>query len=381
MNRPILGITMGDPAGCGPEITVRALSDATVYQRCRPLVIGDIKCIRDALRVTNRSELKLHQVDRPSQGLYEFGTIDVLHLELVDWDRFSYGKVDPMCGNAAFQCVKKVIELAMAGEVDATVTNALNKEAMNLAGHHFNGHTEIYAHYTGTDKYTMMLAHDDLRVVHVSTHVSLRQACDLIKKERVLDVIRIAHKACLELGIAAPKVGVCGLNPHAGEDGMFGREEIEEIAPAIEQAKAEGIELPFLLIGQCFAVGFCKADTATKVCRFILTEKSVFADETGAHGKGFLDIFIVRRVISPEHRVATFILFPGTKHKAVLFAVGRRQHGISEGGKLSVIRDAVGFHLRCVFVESDIFPHRRNLFLNVCNFTAVFIREVLVGVA
>lgn len=182
MNRPILGITMGDPAGCGPEITVRALSDATVYQRCRPLVIGDIKCIRDALRVTNLSELKLHQVDRPSQGLYEFGTIDVLHMELVDWDRFSYGKVDPMCGNAAFQCVKKVIELAMAGEVDATVTNALNKEAMNLAGHHFNGHTEIYAHYTGTDKYTMMLAHDDLRVVHVSTHVSLRQACDLVKR-------------------------------------------------------------------------------------------------------------------------------------------------------------------------------------------------------
>ena len=116
MNRPILGITMGDPAGCGPEITVRALSDAAVYQRCRPLVIGDIKCIRDALRVTNHSELKLHQVDRPSQGLYEFGTIDVLHLELVDWDRFSYGKVDPMCGNAAFQCVKKVIELAMAGD-------------------------------------------------------------------------------------------------------------------------------------------------------------------------------------------------------------------------------------------------------------------------
>ena len=148
MNRPILGITMGDPAGCGPEITVRALSDASVYQRCRPLVVGDIKCIRDALRVTNHEELKLHQVEKPSQGLYEFGTIDVLHLELVDWDRFSYGKVDPMCGNAAFECVKKVIELAMAGEVDATVTNALNKEAMNLAGHHFNGHTEIYAHYT-----------------------------------------------------------------------------------------------------------------------------------------------------------------------------------------------------------------------------------------
>ena len=241
MNRPILGITMGDPAGCGPEITVRALSDATVYQRCRPLVIGDIKCIRDALRVTNHSELKLHQVDRPSQGLYEFGTIDVLHLELVDWDRFSYGKVDPMCGNAAFQCVKKVIELAMAGEVDANVTNALNKEAMNLAGHHFNGHTEIYAHYTGTDKYTMMLAHHDLRVVHVSTHVSLREACDRVKKERVLEVIEIANKACKDMGIENPRIAVAGLNPHCGENGLFGREEIEEITPAIEAAKAEGI--------------------------------------------------------------------------------------------------------------------------------------------
>lgn len=241
MNRPILGITMGDPAGCGPEITVKALADAAVYQRCRPLVVGDIQCIQDALRVTNHPELKLHQVEKPSDGLYEYGTIDVLHLDLINWDKFSYGKVDPMCGNAAFECVKKVIELAMAGEVDATVTNALNKEALNLAGHHFNGHTEIYAHYTGTDKYTMMLAHNDLRVVHVSTHVSLREACDRVKKDRVLDVIRIAHKACLELGIENPKVGVCGLNPHAGEDGMFGREEIEEITPAIEQAKREGI--------------------------------------------------------------------------------------------------------------------------------------------
>ena len=252
MNRPILGITMGDPAGCGPEITVRALSDAAVYQRCRPLVIGDIKCIRDALRVTNHSELKLHQVDRPSQGLYEFGTIDVLHLELVDWDRFSYGKVDPMCGNAAFQCVKKVIQLAMDGQLDATCTNALNKEAMNKAlefyhgensdGYtHFDGHTEIYAAYTHTKKYTMMLAHHDLRVVHVSTHVSLREACDRVKKDRVLEVIQIADKACRDMGIENPKVAVAGLNPHCGENGLFGTEELQEIKPAIEAARAAGI--------------------------------------------------------------------------------------------------------------------------------------------
>ncbi|MEG1290866.1 MAG: 4-hydroxythreonine-4-phosphate dehydrogenase PdxA, partial [Lachnospiraceae bacterium] len=155
-------------------------------------------------------------------------------------------------GNAAFQCVRKVIELALSGEVDATCTNALNKEAMNKAlefyqgeksdGHiHFDGHTEIYATYTNTTKYTMMLAHHDLRVVHVSTHVSLREACERVKKERVLEVIEIAYKACKDLGIQNPKIAVAGLNPHCGENGLFGREEIEEIKPAIASAKAQGI--------------------------------------------------------------------------------------------------------------------------------------------
>ena len=128
------------------------------------------------------------------------------------------------------------------GKVDATVTNPLNKEAMNLAGHHFSGHTEIYAHYTGTEHYTMMLAHKDLRVVHVSTHVSLREACDRVKKDRVLEVIRIADKACRDMGIAKPRIGVAGLNPHCGEGGLFGREEIDEIAPAIEAARIAGID-------------------------------------------------------------------------------------------------------------------------------------------
>jgi 4-hydroxythreonine-4-phosphate dehydrogenase len=150
-----------------------------------------------------------------------------------------------MCGMAAFLCVKKVIELAMKGEIDATCTNALNKEAMNMAlateGLHFDGHTEIYATYTNTKKYTMMLAHHDLRVVHVSTHCSLREACERVKKERVLDVIRIADKACKNLGIQKPRIAVAGLNPHSGENGLFGKEEIDEIIPAIKVAQAESI--------------------------------------------------------------------------------------------------------------------------------------------
>ena len=241
--RPILGITMGDPAGNGPEITIKALARPDIYRRSRPLVVGDAKIIEKAVQITHNDSIKVHRVSSVSEAAFEFGTIDVLHLELVDMDRFAFGRVSAMCGEAAFQCVRKVIDLAMSGEVDATVTNALNKEAVNLAGHHYSGHTEIYAHYTHTDKYTMMLAHHDLRVVHVSTHVSLREACDRVKKARVLDVIRIAHKGCRDLGIERPRVAVAGLNPHSGENGLFGREEIEEIIPAIEQARAEGLDV------------------------------------------------------------------------------------------------------------------------------------------
>ena len=238
----IIGITMGDPASIGPEITARALSDPAVYEICKPLVIGDVPVMEEALRITGLSgKLKIHGVKDVEDARFQYGTIDVYDMGVVDIKELKRGEVSVMAGNAAFQYVKKVIELAMEKKIDATVTNALNKEAMNLAGHHFSGHTEIYAEYTGTKKYTMMLAHENLRVVHVSTHVSLREACDRVKKDRVLEVIRIADQACKKLGIDQPKIGVAGLNPHSGENGMFGREEIEEITPAIEEAKGEGI--------------------------------------------------------------------------------------------------------------------------------------------
>ena len=238
--KPILGITMGDPASIGPEITVKALSDPAIYEKCSPIIIGDAAVMEAAMGIVGK-DVKINAVSDVKEAKFEFGTIDVYDMKLVDMDKLECGVVSAMAGNAAFQYVKKVIELAMNHEVDATVTNALNKEAMNLAGHHYSGHTEIYAEYTGTKKYTMMLAHENLRVVHVSTHVSLREACDRVKKDRVLEVIRIADQACKELGIKEPKIGVAGLNPHSGENGMFGREEIEEITPAIEAAKGEGI--------------------------------------------------------------------------------------------------------------------------------------------
>lgn len=244
--KPIVGITMGDPAGIGPEIALKALSDSTLYDRCRPLLVGDAKVFERAKNYVGLPELTVHPITKVADARFTAGTIDVFHENLIeDMDQFEIGQVSAEGGMAAFASVRKVIELAMSREIDATVTNPLNKEAMNMAlepqNMHFDGHTEIYATYTNTKKYTMMLAHHDFRVVHVSTHVSLRKACDLVKKDRVLEVIELGWQACKNLGIQDPKIAVAGLNPHAGENGLFGTEEIDEIIPAITQAKAEGI--------------------------------------------------------------------------------------------------------------------------------------------
>ena len=280
MERPIVGISMGDPFGNGPEITVKALNDPEVYKTCKPLVVGDRSCMEYALAVSqkvNGIDLKLNLVESPAQGRYEYGTIDLIDLGIVPKDKipdtlaeehpkaFDVGPC-ALGGEAAFQYVVKVIDLAMKKEIQATVTNALSKEAINMAGHHYSGHTEIYAEYTGTKKYAMMLAHHDFRVIHVSTHVSLREACDRVKKARVLEVIEIADKVCKDMGIEHPKVAVAGLNPHCGENGLFGREEIEEIKPAIDADKAEGID----------AIGPCPPD-------------SVFSQAIG----GWYDIVVV----------------------------------------------------------------------------------------
>lgn len=253
MKKPIIGITMGDPAGNGPEITVKALAHTKVYEFCRPVVVGDAKMIEQAARIVGRQDMRIHVCGSVSEAKFMPGIIDVLHLELIgDPSAFTIGKVSAAGGSAAFQSVKRVIELAMAGEVDATCTNAISKEAVNLAlqeekglysdGYtHFDGHTEIYAAYTHAKRYAMMLFWHDLRVVHVSTHCSLRQACERVKKERVLEVIEMAHEACRDLGIVQPRIAVAGLNPHCGENGLFGTEEQTEIRPAIEAANAKYI--------------------------------------------------------------------------------------------------------------------------------------------
>jgi 4-hydroxythreonine-4-phosphate dehydrogenase len=240
--RPIVGISSGDPCGIGPEVVAKSLASQEIYETCRPMVVSDAGVMEQALEIA-KLDLKIHRIGSPKEGYYHHGTIDVLDLHNVDLDRLVYKKVSKMGGKASFEYVEKLIELALRGDVHATVTGPIHKEAINLAGFHYAGHTEIYAALTKTANYAMMLCRDDFRVIHVSTHVSLRNACEMVKKERVHRVIHLAHESLLQLGIANPRIGVAGLNPHAGERGLFGKEEIEEIIPAIEEAKKESIRV------------------------------------------------------------------------------------------------------------------------------------------
>jgi len=240
MKKPIIGITMGDPAGIGAEIIVKALSKKEIYRKSKPVVIGSSCVIDDALKFIP-SNLKLNVIKNTEEIKGEFGIIDLIDLDNIKLDEFNYGKVSAKAGQASLDYIYKGIDLAMEGLVDAVVTGPIHKEAIKAAGSPYAGHTEIFASRTKTKNYAMMLADKNLRVIHVSTHVSLRQACDLVKKERVLTVIHLADKALKDLGIKNPKIGVAGLNPHAGEGGLFGNEELQEIIPAIEQAKKENI--------------------------------------------------------------------------------------------------------------------------------------------
>lgn len=235
----ILAVTMGDPAGIGPEIAAKTFANAKVFNKCSPLLVGNADIMARAIELTG-VRLKINRIGKVTEAKLEFGTIDVLHIP-ADLSKIQCGKVTAEAGNLAFNAVRTAIELAMKGEVDGTVTGPIQKEAINLAGHHFSGHTEIYAHYTDTKKYTMLLADEKIKVTHVSTHVSLRQACDLVKKQRVLDVIRLTNDALKRIGIQQPRIGVAGLNPHASDGGLFGTEEIEEIVPAIKEAKTEEV--------------------------------------------------------------------------------------------------------------------------------------------
>ena len=240
--KPLIGITTGDPAGIGPEITARALAVQEIYRLCRPLVVGDAGVLREAVRFSELA-LEVRGCAAPEEPEYRFGTVDVLDLRNVDMKGLRYKTVAASSGAAAFEYIAEAIRLALAVRIDAVVTGPIHKEALNLAGHRYAGHTEIFADLTGAEDTAMMLADGGFRVSHVTGHTALRDVFDRITKERVLRVVELSHQALRRLGIEAPRIAVAGLNPHAGEGGLFGREEIEEIAPAVKAAGEAGMDV------------------------------------------------------------------------------------------------------------------------------------------
>jgi 4-phospho-D-threonate 3-dehydrogenase / 4-phospho-D-erythronate 3-dehydrogenase len=239
--RPLLAITMGDPAGVGPEVTVKALAEHEIYEWCRPLVIGDTRILRRDIDAFGMAGVRPRVVADAHEASGEPGRIDVLDLGNADPEECSWGKISAAAGRAAVEYVLRGVELAQAGAVDAIVTAPLNKEAMQKAGFNWAGHTELLAERTGSERVTMMLTSREIRVLHVSTHVSLREAINRVTEARVYEVIHLARQGLGSLGIMRPRIAVAGLNPHAGEGGLFGDEESKVIAPAIERTRADGL--------------------------------------------------------------------------------------------------------------------------------------------
>ncbi len=240
MNAPLIAVTMGDPAGIGPEIIARTFADPGFRDDNRAFVVGDPTMLERAAKLLELP-LRVDAIAELEEAAFEPGAVDVLAVGEVPGD-LPFGELDARAGDAAFRYVQRATELANERRVAAIATAPLNKEAMHLAGHKYPGHTEILAELTGTKAYAMMLVTDELKVIHVSTHVSLREAIERVRPGRELAVIRLAHDALRKLGVKNPKVAVAGLNPHAGENGLFGTEDLEHIAPAVEEAKEQGIE-------------------------------------------------------------------------------------------------------------------------------------------
>lgn len=241
-NKPIIGITMGDAAGIGPEIIVKALAHEEIYEKCRPIVIGDAKILEKVLPIV-ASTLTVNVIDSPSNASFKHGTIDVIDLNILPTD-VPFGEVSGTAGDAAYQYLEKAVELAKEKEIDSICTAPLNKEALHKGGHLYPGHTEILADLTDTDNFSMMLTTPNLKVIHLTTHIGLIEAIESITPERTYDVVKLAHDTLSKAGFAEPKIAVCGINPHAGENGLFGNgEEEEKLQPGIDKAKAEGMNV------------------------------------------------------------------------------------------------------------------------------------------
>ena len=239
MNRPTIAITMGDASGIGPEIIMKALAHPEVHEICNPLVIGDAERLREAGDIVG-SSLRVDSLENSAQARFEKTAVECIDLKLVPKNH-PFGQVSPISGEAAFRYIERAVRVVEAGEADGICTAPLSKEALYAAGHKYPGHTELLAALTGTPEVSMMLSSPKLRVIHVTTHIGLIDAIERIEPGLVERVIGRAQTTLVRAGIASPRIGVCGINPHAGENGLFGRgEEAAKITPAVAACQAKG---------------------------------------------------------------------------------------------------------------------------------------------
>jgi 4-phospho-D-threonate 3-dehydrogenase / 4-phospho-D-erythronate 3-dehydrogenase len=242
MRKPIVGITMGDATGIGPEIIFKALREKSIYLNCRPLVIGDAKRLIE-IKAMLGDKIEINVIRDVTNANFNYGTIDIIDLDLLP-SNIPFGRISPIAGDAAYQYLVKAVEIAKRGEIDAICTAPLNKEALQKGGHLYPGHTEILAELTETENYSMMLSSPNLKVIHLTTHLGLKDAIDKITPELTYNVICLANQTLVQSGVIHPRIAVCGINPHAGENGLFGNgEEEEKLVPGINKAKNEGIDV------------------------------------------------------------------------------------------------------------------------------------------
>lgn len=239
--KQIILVTMGDPAGIGPEIIVKAFTHSKIFDQCLPVVVGDSVCLKEALALTNLP-MKLREISSLEDAVFAPGILPCLNLDLLRPGEVTPGQVSARCGAAAYAYIARAVELVRKGSACGIVTAPVNKEALNRANCPYPGHTEILAALSGTKSCAMMLVSGSLRVIHCTTHMPLRQACEQLSAKRVRDVIRLGCEALRRMGIDNPRIAVSGLNPHASENGLFGREETEVIIPGIELARHTGIQ-------------------------------------------------------------------------------------------------------------------------------------------
>ncbi|MBR3545376.1 MAG: 4-hydroxythreonine-4-phosphate dehydrogenase PdxA [Oscillospiraceae bacterium] len=241
--RPLIAIPMGDPAGIGPEIVLKTVADEETQRTARCIVVGSRKVFEYAMNYPGSPRLEINVVKTPEDGKYDPGVLNLIDLDNIDMAQFRVGEVNGMCGRAAYEYIAKSIELANARIVDAVSTTPINKESLRKGGVNYIGHTEIFSALTHTDDPLTLFEVNNLRVFFLSRHVSLRKACDMVTKDRIIDYVIRCTDALRKLGVTEGTMAIAGLNPHSGEHGLFGDEEVKEVFPAVEELQKRGYKV------------------------------------------------------------------------------------------------------------------------------------------